>query len=185
MEGKCSLPQHITEMYEMERSSVKQDKQDRRSLRTRHLCSRYMELLLERRYEVITVRDIWIGRDREFDYCPYFDKEMCKRLIEHILEHFQSSRRETAGRDIIQAWTVSTYQEHSQHFQAIVGVTQKRRWEGAQTTLSRTIEQPLQQLRRKTFRSVPLAVVLNICRTLLNLLNGGSRLRSLFTGTDG
>ena len=57
---------------------MKEDKQDRRSQRTRHLVnSAMLELLFEKHYDTITVQDILdranIGRSTF--YAHYFDKE--------------------------------------------------------------------------------------------------------------
>ena len=68
---------------------MKLEKQDRRSRRTRHLVqSALMELLLEKRYEAITVRDILdrAGIGSSTFYAHYFDKEDVQTvLIEQML----------------------------------------------------------------------------------------------------
>lgn len=61
---------------------MKQDKQDRRSQRTRRLVSSAMtELLREKRYDAITVQDLLdrAGIGRSTFYTHYFDKEAISR----------------------------------------------------------------------------------------------------------
>src|ERR1035438_8891198 len=101
--------------------SVKQDKQDRRSLRTRHLVhSALMELLLEKRYEAITVRDILdrAGIGSSTFYAHYFDKEdVQKDVIEQMLEQLLPSLAQTTiEHGMLPSLALFRHiQEHSQH----------------------------------------------------------------------
>lgn len=129
---------------------MKQDKQDRRSQRTRNLInSAMMELLREKRYDAITVQDILdrseIGRSTF--YAHYFDKEdVLASLSEQMLEQFrqQFSQRE-AGQGIIPSMEQFQHaQENHQFFQAMIrGHAGEILWETAQVVLSRNIEQAL------------------------------------------
>ena len=82
---------------------MKQEKQDRRSQRTRHLVhSALMELLLEKRYEAITVRDILdrAGIGSSTFYAHYFDKEDVQTdVIEQMLEQLIPSIAQTTGEE--------------------------------------------------------------------------------------
>jgi AcrR family transcriptional regulator len=158
---------------------VKQDKQDRRSLRTRHLVQgAMMELLLEKRYEAITVRDILerAGIGSSTFYAHYFDKEDVQTsLIEHMLEQLtQQLSQRTAEQEIVPSLALFQHiQEHAQHFQALVrGHAEEKVWEVVQTTLSRTIEQALASISvEKHPPAVPLPVVAQyLAGAYLNLL---------------
>lgn len=146
---------------------MKQEKQDRRSRRTRHLVqSALMDLLLEKRYEAITVRDILdrAGIGSSTFYTHYFDKEDVQMaLIEQMLEQLSqpiSQNRAKPG-PLPSLALFRHIQEHSQHFQALVrGHAEEKVWEVAQTTLSRRIEQALASTyAEKHSPSVPLAVM--------------------------
>jgi AcrR family transcriptional regulator len=80
---------------------VKQDKQDRRSLRTRRLVTAaMMELLLEQRYDTITVQDILdrAGIGRSTFYVHYFDKEdVLASIVEQMLETFRGELSQRDG----------------------------------------------------------------------------------------
>src|ERR1022692_532691 len=71
---------------------VKQDKQDRRSLRTRKLVNAAMlELLFEKHYDAITVQELLdrAGIGRSTFYGHYFDKEdVLASIVEQMLEMF-------------------------------------------------------------------------------------------------
>ena len=146
---------------------MKQDKQDRRSLRTRRLVqSAMMDLLLEKRYETITVRDILdqAGIGSSTFYAHYFDKEDVQAsLMELMLEQLsQPYAQKTTEQEILPSLALFQHgQEHFRSFQAMVkGHAEGKMWEITQTTLSRTIEQNLVNLyAEKRFPSVPLTVV--------------------------
>jgi AcrR family transcriptional regulator len=146
---------------------VKQEKQDRRSRRTRQLVqSAMMELLQEKRYEEITVRDILnranIGSSTF--YAHYFDKEDVQAsLIEQWLEQFhQQLAQRNASQDIIPSLELFRHvQEHFQRFQALVrGHAEEQIWEIAYNALSTIIEQALESAcAEKHSPSIPPAVV--------------------------
>jgi AcrR family transcriptional regulator len=72
---------------------MRQDKRDRRSLRTRRLVtSAMMELLLEKRFDAITVQDLLdrAGIGRSTFYAHYFDKDdVLAQIAEQMLETFR------------------------------------------------------------------------------------------------
>ncbi|BCL77581.1 TetR family transcriptional regulator [Ktedonobacteria bacterium brp13] len=148
---------------------MKQEKHDRRSLRTRHLVhSALMELLLEKRYEAITVRDILnrAGIGSSTFYAHYFDKEDVRTdVIEHMLEQLLPSMvQKTVEQGVLPSLEIfRQIQEHSQHrhFQALMrGHAEERIWEVLQTRLSTIIEQTLASANaKKNAPSVPLEVV--------------------------
>lgn len=158
---------------------MKQDKQDRRSLRTRHLVnSAMMELLMEKRYEAITVRDILerAGIGSSTFYAHYFDKEDVQTsLMEQMLAqlHPHLSQR-TAGQGIVPSLELFQHvQKHSKHFQAMMrGHAGGQVWEMVQVVLSRSIEQTLADMDvEKRSLSVPLAMVARyLAGAFLNLL---------------
>jgi AcrR family transcriptional regulator len=146
---------------------VKQDKQDRRSQRTRRLVSSAMtELLREKRYDVITVQDLLdrAGIGRSKFYTHYFDKEdVLASLSEEMLQLFrqQLSQRD-AGQGIIPSLELFRHvQENHQFFQAMLrGHAGDVLWETGQVLLSRNIEQALTTAcAEKGSPSVPLPVV--------------------------
>src|SRR5579859_4237961 len=117
---------------------MKQDKQDRRSQRTRHLVhSALMELMLEKRYEAITVRDMLdrAGIGSSTFYTHYFDKEdVYTDLIEQLLQQLLHSLSEKAAeQEILPSLALFEHiEEHSQHahFQALVrGHAEEKLWE--------------------------------------------------------
>jgi AcrR family transcriptional regulator len=161
--------------------SVKQDKQDRRSLRTRHLVhSALMELMLEKRYEAITVRDILdrAGIGSSTFYAHYFDKEdVHTDMVEQMLKWLLPSlSQKAAEQEILPGLALFQHiKEHSQHarFQALVrGHAEEKMWEMLQTTLSRNIEQRLASVStEKRSPLVPLAVMAQyLAGAFLNLL---------------
>lgn len=129
---------------------MKQDKRDRRSLRTRRLINTAtLELLFERQYDAITVQDILdrasIGRSTF--YTHYFDKEdvltsIAEEMLEVFALHFAQRK---AGTGIIPALEIFRHvQENNRYFQAMLrGRTGEVLWETAQTALSKTIIQAL------------------------------------------
>jgi AcrR family transcriptional regulator len=146
---------------------VKQDKQDRRSQRTRHLVnSALMELLREKRYDAITIQDLLdranIGRSTF--YTHYFDKEdVLVSLSEQMLELFrhQISQRKT-GQSIIPSLEIFQHaSENYQFFQAMLrGHAEELLWETVRVLLSRTIEEALASAcEGKGSPSIPLSVV--------------------------
>jgi AcrR family transcriptional regulator len=173
---------HMSEIVQKrEGFSVKQDKQDRRSLRTRHLVhAALMELMLEKRYEAITVRDILdrAGIGSSTFYTHYFDKEdVYTDLFEQIFQHLlHSLSQKPAEQEILPSLVLFQYiQEHSQHarFQALVrGHAEEKMWEVLRTTLSRNIEQTLASASAEEYSpAVPLAVVAQyLAGSFLNLL---------------
>lgn len=80
---------------------MRQEKHDRRSLRTRRLVSSaLMDLLLEKRFDTLTVQDLLdrAGIGRSTFYAHYFDKEdVLASVAEQMLETF---RQQTAQRDV-------------------------------------------------------------------------------------
>jgi AcrR family transcriptional regulator len=129
---------------------MKQDKQDRRSQRTRRLVNTAMlELLFEKHYETITVQDILdrAGIGRSTFYTHFFDKEdVLTSIAEQMLEMFGqqlSQRKERRG--IVPVLELFEHvQQHEQYFRAMLrGYTGELFWEAAQTALSKTIEQAL------------------------------------------
>ena len=129
---------------------MKQDKQDRRSQRTRRLVNTAMlELLFERHYETITVQDILdrAGIGRSTFYTHFFDKEdVLSSIAEQMLEMFSqqlSQRKE--GEAIAPVLELFEHvRQHEQYFRAMLrGHTGEVFWEVAQAALSKTIEQAL------------------------------------------
>ncbi len=145
---------------------MKQDKQDRRSQRTRHLiCSAMMELLREKRYDAITVQDLLDRADigRSTFYNHYFDKDdVLAALSEQMLEQFsnQLSRRNAA--QIIPSLELFQHvQENFKFFQTTArGNVEEIIWNRAMTLLSRNIEQALIAISaEKGASEVPLPVI--------------------------
>jgi AcrR family transcriptional regulator len=130
--------------------SVKQDKQDRRSLRTRHLINNAMlELLFEQRYETITVQDILDRADigRSTFYTHYYDKEdVLASIAEEMLGTFsqQFSQRNVEQGIVPGLELFEHVQQHYQYFQAMLrGYAGELLWKSAQNALSKNIEQAL------------------------------------------
>ena len=131
---------------------MKQDKQDRRSRRTRHLVhSAFMELLLEKRYEAITVRDILnrSGIGSSTFYSHYFDKDdVHMEVIELMLEQLLPSiSQPSLDAGILPGLALFQHiQQHSQHprFQAmVVGQAGEKIWDVLQARLIEVIERTL------------------------------------------
>lgn len=129
---------------------MRQQKQDRRSQRTVSLVSSAMtDLLLEKRYDTITVQDILerAGISRTAFYAHYFDKaDVLASLIEQQLETLsQHVSHQEAGKGFVPSLALFQHvQKHHQHFQAISrGHTGEYFWETTQMLLSRSIEQHL------------------------------------------
>jgi AcrR family transcriptional regulator len=146
---------------------VKQDKQDRRSQRTRQLVtSAMMELLAEKRYEAITIQDILdrAGIGRTTFYTHYFDKEdVHASMMEQMLERMtQELPTRHPGQAIVPSLELFRHiQQDHKHFQAIAGgPTAESLWETMQIALGKTIEQGLQSARKdKKQPTLPVNVV--------------------------
>lgn len=158
---------------------MKQDKQDRRSQRTRRLVSSaMMELLSEKRYEAITVQDILdrAGIGRTTFYSHYYDKEdVHAAMMEQMLEGMsQQLSKRHAGHGIVPSLELFQHiQQDHKHFQALAGgPTAERLWETMQTALGRTVEQSLIATRKdKKAPSIPLTVISSyLAGAFLNLL---------------
>ena len=146
---------------------MKQEKQDRRSLRTRHLVSAAMlELMRGKRYDAITVQDLLdrSGIGRSTLYAHFFDKEdVLKSVSEQMLETFrhQLSLRNVEQKIVPSLELFQHAQENYQFFQAMVrghgaGVV----WETVLALLSRNIERTLATtFAEKSSPSVPPTVV--------------------------
>ncbi len=159
---------------------MKQDKQDRRSQRTRQLVnSAMMELLSEKGYEAITVQDILdrAGIGRSTFYSHYFDKEdVHASMMEQMLAGMtQQLSKRNAGREIIPSLELfqHIYQDRP-HFQAVAGSgpAGERLWETMQTALSKIMEQTLASADAgKNPASIPLPVISSyLAGAFLNLL---------------
>ncbi|GHO93692.1 TetR family transcriptional regulator [Reticulibacter mediterranei] len=158
---------------------MKQEKHDRRSRRTRHLVqSALIELLQEKRYEAITVRDILerSGVGSSTFYAHYFDKEdvqaaLLKQMLEELSQPMAHNAVEQA---LLPSLALFRHiQEHASQFRALVrGHAGERVWEVFQTTLSRSIEQALERTySQKRAPSIPPAVVAQyLAGAFLNLL---------------
>jgi AcrR family transcriptional regulator len=146
---------------------MKQDKQDRRSLRTRNLVNNaLLALLFERRYETITVQDILdranIGRSTF--YTHYFDKEdVLESIVEQMLGTFdQEFARRNGEEGIVPGLELFEHvQQHYTYFQAILrGHAGEVLWTSAQNTLAKTIEQSLLSIYTdKPSSSIPMPLI--------------------------
>lgn len=127
---------------------MKQDKQDRRSQRTRHLVNAaMMELMREKRYDAITVQDLLdrSGIGRSTFYAHFFDKQdVLRSLSEQMLETFrqQLSLRNGEQKIVPSLELFQHAQENYQFFQAMLkGHGGEVFWETGQALLSKGIEQ--------------------------------------------
>lgn len=146
---------------------MKQDKQDRRSRRTRDLVNAaMMELLREKRYDAITIQDLLdranIGRSTF--YAHYFDKEdVLVSLSEQMLEMFQQQLSERkVGQRIIPSLEIFQHaSENYPFFQSMIrGHAEELLWETVRAILSKSIEETLASAwTGKGSPSIPLAVV--------------------------
>lgn len=158
---------------------MKQEKHDRRSRRTRHLVqSALMELLQEKRYEAITVRDILqrSGIGSSTFYAHYFDKEDVQAaVLEQMLEQLSPPIAQNADWQALLP-SLALFRhiwEHASQFRALVrGHAGEQVWEVFQTTLSRSVEQALERTYpQKRAPSIPPAVVAQyLAGAFLNLL---------------
>ncbi len=158
---------------------MKQDKQDRRSQRTRQLVnSAMLELLSEKGYETITIQDILdrAGIGRSTFYSHYFDKEdVHASMMEQMLEGMaQQLSKRNAGREIIPSLELfqHIYQDRP-HFQAVAGSgpAGERLWEAMQAALSKIIKRSLTSASKDKSPAVPLPVMSSyLAGAFLNLL---------------
>ncbi|HEX9132212.1 MAG TPA: TetR/AcrR family transcriptional regulator [Ktedonobacteraceae bacterium] len=158
---------------------MKQHKQDRRSQRTYHLVSTaMMALLIEKRYDAITVQDILERADigRSTFYTHYYDKEdVLVSIAEQMLDVFsQRMQQAEAGHGIVPALELFRHvQQQPQFFQAMLrGQGGEVLWKAGITLLSRNIEHSLiSSFAGKRSPTVPLAVVSQyLAGAFLNLL---------------
>ncbi len=159
---------------------MKQDKQDRRSQRTRQLFnSALLELLSEKGYEAITVQDILdrAGIGRSTFYSHYFDKEdVHASLMKEMLERMNRQLSERHGeQEILPSLEIFQHiHQELPHFQAVAGSgpPAERLWDTMQTALGKTIEQTLAAAGvDKKSSAVPLSVVsAYLAGAFLNLL---------------
>jgi AcrR family transcriptional regulator len=169
---------------------MKQDKQDRRSQRTRHLVNTAMiELILEKPYDAISVQDILdrAGIGRSTFYTHYFDKEdVLTSIADQMLEIFgqQFSQRNVEHGLIPCLELFQHVQQNYHNFRSLLrGHAGEVLWEAAQTTLSRTIEQALTNASAvKCPPAVPLPVVAQyLAGSFLNLLKWWLRAEMPYT----
>lgn len=158
---------------------MKQHKQDRRSQRTYHLVSTaMMALLLEKRYDAITVQDILDRADigRSTFYTHFYDKEdVLVSVTEQMLDLFsQRMQQAQKGNGIVPGLELFQHvQQVHEHFQVLLkGQSGEVLLKTAQALLSKNIEQKLASaLSEKRSASVPLAVVSQyLAGAFLNLL---------------
>lgn len=129
---------------------MKQDKRDRRSLRTRNLINNAMlELLFEQRYETISVQDVLDRADigRSTFYTHYYDKEdVLESIAGQMFETFsqQLSQRNVEQGIVPGLELFEHVKQHYQYFQAMLrGYAGELLWKSAQNALSKMIEQSL------------------------------------------
>ena len=158
---------------------MKQEKQDRRSRRTRHLVTKAMaELLQEKRYEDITVRDILDRADigSSTFYAHYFDKEDVQAsLIQQLFEQLlQQLLRRNGKQEVVPSLELFQHvQQNVEPLQALIpGRFGETFWEVAERTMSQMIEQSLKSTAgSKHSCSVPPPVVAHyLATTFLALL---------------
>jgi AcrR family transcriptional regulator len=158
---------------------MKQQKRDRRSQRTSHLVNAALrELLLEKRYEAITVQDILdranIGRSTF--YAHYFDKaDVLESIAEQMLAEFSRQVQQAeAERRIVPSLALFRHvQQQHRLFQVLLrGRGEEVLWKAGQALLSSNIEQALTAAcAGKRAPRLPLAVVAHyLAGALLNLL---------------
>jgi len=158
---------------------MKQHKQDRRSQRTYHLVSTaMMALLLEKRYDAITVQDILDRADigRSTFYAHYYDKEdVLVSVTEQMLDVFnQQMQQAETGQGILPGLELFQHvQQVHKHFQVLMrGQSGEVLTKAVQTLLSRNIELSLTSAcAGKRSPSIPLEVVSQyLAGAFLNLL---------------
>lgn len=129
---------------------MKQNKQDRRSQRTRQLVtSAMMELMQEKRYDAITIQDLLdrAGIGRSTFYTHYFDKEdALESMVDQIFESLRAplSQRDD-GQHLVPSLELFRHVHQNYHvfFALERGHAGERMWEAGQAILSKTIEQVL------------------------------------------
>jgi len=158
---------------------MKQHKQDRHSQRTYHLVSTaMMALLLEKRYDAITVQDILDRADigRSTFYAHYYDKEdVLASITEQMLDEFSRRMQQSeAGQGLLPGLELFRHvQEVHPNIQVLLrGQSGEVLLKTVQTLLSKNIEQTLASaFAGKRSPSVPLAVVSqHLAGAFLNLL---------------
>ncbi|GHO84015.1 TetR/AcrR family transcriptional regulator [Dictyobacter formicarum] len=158
---------------------MRQEKQDRRSQRTRQLVTKALaELLQEKRYEDITVRDIVeranVGSSTF--YAHYFDKEdvqaaLLKQLFEQL--HQQLLRRGGRQEIVPSMELIQHVQQNAQQLQALVrSRSGETLWKVVERSISQIIEQSImEQTSSKWSYAVPVPIVAHyLAATLLTLL---------------
>ncbi len=146
---------------------MKQQKQDRRSLRTRQLVNEaMMQLMREKRYSAITVQDLLerAGIGRSTFYAHYFDKDdALASVIELMLATFDERLRRSEGaRNIVPSLELFRHAaEQRLFFETMArGQIGERLWETSQALLSRNIERALADARAsEASPAVPLPVM--------------------------
>ena len=158
---------------------MKQHKQDRRSQRTYHLVNTaMMELLMEKRYDAITVQDILDRADigRSTFYAHYYDKEdVLASITEQMLNLFsQRMQQVEAGPELLPGLELFRHAQlmHKQLQVLLKGQGGEVLLKTVQALLSKNIEQSLAPAwSGKRSPSVPLAVVSQyLAGAFLNLL---------------
>lgn len=158
---------------------MKQNKQDRRSQRTRHLViSAMMELMREKRYDAITVQDLLdrAGIGRSTFYIHYFDKEdVLESMAEYLFETLRAplTHKETNRVLLPSLQLFQHVQEQAQYFQVLQrGRAGALLWEKGQALLSRTIEQALvsASLGERSLTVPPVVVAQYLAGSFLSLL---------------
>jgi AcrR family transcriptional regulator len=145
-----SLPHIRGKLFGRRQGFVKNDKQDRRSQRTRGLVNSAMfDLMFERDYDAITIQDILdrSGIGRSTFYSHYFDKDdVLTSIVEQMLATFdQEFSRRNPGEGLIPALALFKHgRENHRHLRAMLrGRAGDVLWEAAHAALSRTIAQNL------------------------------------------
>jgi AcrR family transcriptional regulator len=158
---------------------VKQEKQDRRSRRTRQLVtSALTELLQEKRYEEITVRDILeranIGSSTF--YAHYFDKDDAQAsLLNELFEQLLQQLLLRSGKqEMIPSMELFRHiQQNSQRLQGLIhGRSGDTFWKVVERTMSQMIEHSLTDVTGSfPFSRVPAPLVAHyLTATFLMLL---------------
>jgi AcrR family transcriptional regulator len=158
---------------------MKQNKHDRRSQRTYHLVNTaMMELLMEKRYDAITVQDILDRADigRSTFYTHYYDKEdVLVSITEEMLDLFnQQMQKAEVRQGLLPGLELFGHaqQMHKQLQVLLRGRGGEVLLKTVQALLSKNIEQSLAPAwSGKRSPSVPLAVVSQyLAGAFLNLL---------------